>query len=56
MFLKSIDFLDYAKIGEKMFELLDCMVKRVGKKNVIQVVTDNTSVKNLCRYKNNQSY
>ncbi|XP_039127447.1 uncharacterized protein LOC120263558 isoform X1 [Dioscorea cayenensis subsp. rotundata] len=44
VFLESIDASGYAKTGEKMFELLDRMVQRVGEKNVIQVVTDSASV------------
>ncbi|XP_025632703.1 uncharacterized protein [Arachis hypogaea] len=43
MFLKSIDAFDYAKTGEKLFELLDDVVEKIGEHNVIQVVTDNGS-------------
>lgn len=42
-FLESVDASDYAKTGEKMFELLDRVVERVGEANVIQVVTDSAS-------------
>ncbi|XVE61824.1 hypothetical protein DITRI_Ditri06bG0070300 [Diplodiscus trichospermus] len=43
VFLESIDASDYAKIGEKMFELFDKFVERVGEANVVQIVTDNAS-------------
>ncbi|XP_057719937.1 uncharacterized protein LOC130934380 [Arachis stenosperma] len=43
MFLKSIDASDYVKTGEKVFELLDDVVEKIGKHNVVQVVTDNGS-------------
>ena len=42
-FIKSVDASGYAKTGEKMFELLDSFVERIGETNVIQVVTDNAS-------------
>ncbi|XLS66709.1 hypothetical protein HN51_017732, partial [Arachis hypogaea] len=43
MFLKSIDVSDYVKIGQKLFELLDDVVEKIGEHNVVQVVTDNGS-------------
>ncbi|XP_058003663.1 uncharacterized protein LOC110645316 [Hevea brasiliensis] len=43
IFLESVDTSDYSKTGEKMFELLDRIVERVGEANVVQVVTDNAS-------------
>ncbi|KAK8941281.1 hypothetical protein KSP39_PZI010745 [Platanthera zijinensis] len=42
-FLESVDASDYAKTGERMFELLDIVVERVGEANVVQVVTDSAS-------------
>lgn len=43
VFLKSIDGSNFVKTGQKLFELLDAMVEKVGVKNVVQVVTDNGS-------------
>ncbi|XP_025617245.1 uncharacterized protein [Arachis hypogaea] len=43
MFLKSIDASDYVKTSEKLFELLDDVVEKIGEHNVVQVVTDNWS-------------
>jgi len=43
MFFKSIDGSDFVKTGEKLFELLDAIVEKVGEENVVQVVTDNES-------------
>ncbi|KAK8970811.1 hypothetical protein KSP40_PGU013540 [Platanthera guangdongensis] len=42
-FLESVDASDYANTGERMFELLDRVVKRVGEANVVQVITDSAS-------------
>ncbi|KAK2657219.1 hypothetical protein Ddye_010271 [Dipteronia dyeriana] len=41
--MESIDASTYARIGEKMFELFSKVVEKVGKSNVIQVVTDGAS-------------
>ncbi|KAL4349645.1 hypothetical protein AHAS_Ahas10G0062700 [Arachis hypogaea] len=43
IFLKSIDTSDYVKTGEKLFELLDDVVEKIGEYNIVQVVTDNRS-------------
>ncbi|KAK4485199.1 hypothetical protein RD792_007824 [Penstemon davidsonii] len=43
MFIESVDASSYSHTGEKMFELLDNFVRRIGEKNVIQVVTDSAS-------------
>ncbi|XP_042383296.1 uncharacterized protein LOC121975615 [Zingiber officinale] len=43
VFIESVDASDYAKTGEKIFQLLDRFVERVGEVNVVQVVTDSTS-------------
>ncbi|KAL4371964.1 uncharacterized protein [Arachis hypogaea] len=43
MALKSIDTSDYVKTDEKLFELLDDVVEKIGEHNVVQVVTDNGS-------------
>ncbi|KAK8951550.1 hypothetical protein KSP39_PZI003122 [Platanthera zijinensis] len=42
-FLESVDASNYSKTGEKLFELLDRVVERVGEANVVQVVTDSAS-------------
>ena len=43
IFIESVDASDYAKTGDKMFELLDGFVERIGEANVVQIVTDNAS-------------
>ncbi|KAF8392528.1 hypothetical protein HHK36_022871 [Tetracentron sinense] len=43
LFLESVDASSYAKTGEKLFELLDSYVEKVGEQNVVQVITDNAS-------------
>ncbi|XP_042379959.1 uncharacterized protein LOC121972342 [Zingiber officinale] len=43
IFIKSVDASDYAKTGEKIFQLLDRFVERVGEATVVQVVTDSVS-------------
>ncbi|XP_021656850.2 uncharacterized protein LOC110647363 [Hevea brasiliensis] len=43
VFIESIDASEYSKTDEKMFELLDRFVERIGEANVVQVVTNNTS-------------
>ncbi|XP_042374681.1 uncharacterized protein LOC121968315 [Zingiber officinale] len=43
VFIVSIDASDYAKTGEKIFQLLDQFVERVGEVNIVQVVTDSAS-------------
>lgn len=43
VFMESVDASSYMKTGEKVFELLDSFVERVGEQNVVQVITDNGS-------------
>ncbi|GKU88834.1 hypothetical protein SLEP1_g3051 [Rubroshorea leprosula] len=43
MFVESVDASSYMKTGDRLYELLDAFVERIGEKNVIQVVTDNGS-------------
>ncbi|XP_042394669.1 uncharacterized protein LOC121985345 isoform X1 [Zingiber officinale] len=43
VFIESVDASDYAKTGEKIFQLLDRFVERVGEVNIVQVVTDSAS-------------
>ncbi|XP_042389488.1 uncharacterized protein LOC121981164 isoform X1 [Zingiber officinale] len=43
VFIEYVDASDYAKTGEKIFQLLDRFVERVGETNVVQVVTDSAS-------------
>ncbi|XP_022031117.1 uncharacterized protein LOC110932064 [Helianthus annuus] len=43
VFLESVDASSYTKIGDKVFELLDNFVQRVGEENVMQIITDNGS-------------
>jgi hypothetical protein len=43
VFLESVDASSYMKTAQKVFELLDSVVEKVGEQNVIQVVTDNAA-------------
>ncbi|XP_059282093.1 uncharacterized protein LOC132035933 [Lycium ferocissimum] len=43
MFMESIDASSFVKTGEKLCELLDRYVERVGEQNVVQVISDNGS-------------
>ncbi|XP_059661220.1 uncharacterized protein LOC132307463 isoform X3 [Cornus florida] len=43
MFIESIDTSSFSKDGEKMFDLLNKFVNRIGVANVVQVVTDSES-------------
>ncbi|XP_058002223.1 uncharacterized protein LOC110636882 [Hevea brasiliensis] len=43
VFMESVDVSEYSKTGNKMYELLNGFVERVGEANVIQVVTDNAN-------------
>ncbi|KAK8942544.1 hypothetical protein KSP39_PZI009067 [Platanthera zijinensis] len=43
VFLSSIDTSDISKTSEKVFQMLDEVVEKVGEENVVQVVTDNAS-------------
>ncbi|CAN0918389.1 hypothetical protein LINGRAHAP2_LOCUS30839 [Linum grandiflorum] len=43
VFIDSIDTSDFSKNTEKVFEMLDNVVEKVGEDKVIQIVTDNAS-------------
>ncbi|XP_075515497.1 uncharacterized protein LOC142550147 [Primulina tabacum] len=43
MFIESVDASSYSHTCEKMFELLDKFVQKVGADNIVQVVTDSAS-------------
>ncbi|XP_012855827.1 PREDICTED: uncharacterized protein LOC105975200 [Erythranthe guttata] len=43
VFLESIDTSSFAKTAEKVFEMLDKIVDKVGEENVVQVITDNAA-------------
>lgn len=43
VFMESIDASSFVKTGEKLCELLDRYVERVGEHNVVQVISDNGS-------------
>ncbi|XP_028092495.1 uncharacterized protein LOC114292681 [Camellia sinensis] len=49
MFIESIDVSSYSKDGNKMFNLLDNFVEKIGKANVIQVITDSAAANVLAR-------
>ncbi|KAL8487941.1 hypothetical protein ACS0TY_023829 [Phlomoides rotata] len=44
VFIESVDASEYAKTGEKMCELINKIIIKVGVENVVQVITDNASV------------
>ena len=43
VFLTSIDTSDVSKTADKVCEMLDVIVEKVGEENVVQVVTDNAA-------------
>ncbi|XP_058009419.1 uncharacterized protein LOC131183187 [Hevea brasiliensis] len=43
VFMESVDVSEYSKTSDKMYDLLNRFVERVGEANVVQVVTDNAS-------------
>ncbi|XP_071933614.1 uncharacterized protein [Coffea arabica] len=43
VFLSSVDTTDISKTAQKLFELLDGIVEKIGEDNVVQVITDNAS-------------
>ncbi|PSS34880.1 RuvB-like [Actinidia chinensis var. chinensis] len=49
IFLSSIDTSDIFKTGQKVFEMLDEVMEKVGEENIVQVVTDNASNYKLAR-------
>ena len=42
-FLSSVDTSNISKTDDKVFEMLDAIVERIGEENVVQVVTDNAA-------------
>ena len=43
MFVESIDAKAFMKTGEKLYDLLDAFVEKIGEGNVVQVISDNGS-------------
>ena len=43
VFLSSINTYDISKTADKVFEMLDDIVEKVGEDNVVQVITDNVA-------------
>lgn len=43
MFIESIDVSSFVHSGERMFDILDKWVEKIGAENVVQVITDNAS-------------
>ncbi|CAN1127449.1 hypothetical protein LINPERHAP2_LOCUS4046 [Linum perenne] len=43
VFIESLDTSNYSKNTEKVFEMLDEVVEKVGEENVLQIITDNAS-------------
>ena len=43
VFLSSVDTSNMSKTANKVFEMLDAIVERIGEENVVQVVTDNAA-------------
>ena len=43
MFVESIDASSYSKDAEKMFQLIDKFVERIGEAHVVQVVIDSAA-------------
>jgi len=43
VFVESLDASEFVKSGQKMFELFDNFVQKIGPANVVQVVTDSAS-------------
>ena len=43
VFLSSVDTSNISKTADKVFEMLDAIVERIGEENMVQVVTDNTA-------------
>ncbi|KAG6759688.1 hypothetical protein POTOM_036173 [Populus tomentosa] len=43
VFLSSVDTSNISKTADKVFEMLDAIVERIGEENVVQVVTDNAA-------------
>ncbi|CAN1222407.1 hypothetical protein LINGRAPRIM_LOCUS566 [Linum grandiflorum] len=43
VFIESLDTSSFSKNTQKVFEMLDDAVEKVGEENVLQIITDNTS-------------
>jgi len=43
IYLSSVDTSNMSKTADKVFEMLDVIVKRIEEENVVQVVTDNAA-------------
>lgn len=43
VFLSSIDTSDISKTADKVFDMLDAVVDKIGEENVVQVVTNNAA-------------
>ncbi|KAL8529987.1 hypothetical protein ACS0TY_007166 [Phlomoides rotata] len=43
VFLELVDASEYAKTGEKMAELIEGVINKIGGENVVQVISDNAS-------------
>jgi len=39
--LLSVDTSNMSKTADKVFEMLDAIVERIGEENIVQVITDN---------------
>ena len=42
-FLSSVDTSNMSKIADKVFEMLDAIVERIGEENIVQIVIDNVA-------------
>lgn len=43
IFVESIDASSIVKTGERIYQMLDSFVEKIGEANVVQVITDNGS-------------
>ena len=43
IFIYFIDTSSISKTAEKVFEILDCIMGKVGEDNIVQVITDNVA-------------
>jgi len=43
IFLSLVDTSNMSKTADKVFEMLDAIVERIGEENVVQVVIDNAA-------------
>ena len=42
-FLSSVDTSNMSKTADKVFKMLNAIMKRIGEENIVQVVTDNVA-------------